>query len=348
MTLPISHLTASPLSHTNGPNWLRAGNSPEDGWALQLLYGGWTPGDALLAHLTASPLSHRNGPIWLRAGNLPEDGWALQLFHGGWTPGVTLSLFTSPQVHYPPEWPELASSREFARRWVGCATSLRGVDSRCDALLAHLSASPLSHPNGPNWLRAGNSSEDGWAVQLLHGGWTPGSDALLAHLSASPLSHPNGPNWLRAGNLPEDGWAVQPLHGGWTPVVTLFLLTSPQVHYPTRMARIGFEQGIRPKMGGLCNFSTGVDFRCDAPISHLTASPLSHTNGPNWLRAGNSPEDGWALKLLYGGWTLGDALLAHLTASPLSHRNGPIWLRAGNLPEDGWALHFSTGGGLSV
>ena len=196
---------------------------------------------------------------------------------------MTLSLFTSPQVHYPtrmaqigfeqgirpkmgglcnfstggglsllrspcsphrksiipPEWFELASSREFVQRWVGCATSPRGVDSR--------------------------------------------SVALPAHLTASPLSHPNGPNWLRAGNLPEDGWAVQPLHGGWTPVVTLFLLTSPQVHYPTRMVRIGFEQEIRPKIGGLCNFSTGVDFRCDAPISHLTASPLSHTNGSNCL-----------------------------------------------------------------
>ena len=107
----------------------------------------------------------------------------------------------------PPKWPDLASSREFARRWVGFSTFPRGVDSRCDALLVHLTASPLSYPNGPNWLRAGNSPEDGWAVQLFYGGWT------LA--------------------------------------VTLSLLTSPQVDYPTRMARIGFEQGIRPKMGDM-------------------------------------------------------------------------------------------------
>ena len=261
--------------------------------------------DALLVHLTASPLSHPNGPNWLRAGNSPEDGWAVQLFYGGWTLTRCSSRERSPCSPHrksiiPPEWPELASSREFDRRWVGCATS--------------------------PW------------------GWTPAVTLFLAHLTASPLSHPNGPNWLRAGNSPEDGWAVQGLHGGWTPVVTLFLLTSPQVHYPTRMVRIGFEQEIRPKIGGLCNFSTGVDFRCDAPISHLSASPLSHPNGPNWLRAGNSPEDGWALQLLYGGWTPGDALLAHLTASPLSHSNGPNWLRAGNSPEDGWAVQLFHGG----
>ena len=187
---------------------------------------------------------------------------------------------------------------------MGCAIFPRGVDSLCDALFAYLTASQLSHPNGPKWLRAGKSPEDGLSVQLPYGGWTstvtlslltslqvhyptrkarigikPGlsrefaqrwvgcaifprgvdslCDALFAYLTASQLSHPNGPKWLRAGKSPEDGLSVQLPYGGWTSTVTLSLLTSLQVHYPTRKARIGIKPGIRPKMGGLCNFSTG-------------------------------------------------------------------------------------------
>ena len=131
----------------------RAGNSPEDGWAVQFLYGGWTPAATL--SLLTSPQVHyptRMARIGLEPKIRPKMGGLCNFFTGG-----GLLLRRSPCSHHrksiiPPEWPELASSRKFARRWVGCAICLRGVDSRCDALLVHITASPLSHPNGPNWL----------------------------------------------------------------------------------------------------------------------------------------------------------------------------------------------------
>ena len=214
-------------------------------------------------------------------------GGLCNLFTGGGLP-----LRCSPCSHHrkpiiPPEWPELALSREFARRWVGCAIPLRGVDSRCDALPCPHQRKPIIPPEWPELVSSREFVRRwvGCAISLR--GVDSCCDALLAHITTSPLYHPNGPNWLGAKNSPEDGWAVQFLYGGWIPAATLSLLTSPQVHYPirmaewlelavqwavqlyggwtpaamlslftspqahypTRMARIGFEPEIRPKMG---------------------------------------------------------------------------------------------------
>ena len=192
---PCSHHRKSiiPSEWPNGLNWLRAGNWPEDGWAVQLVYGGWTP--AAMLSLFTSPQAHyptRMARIGFEPGIRPKMGRLCNSFTGGGLPLRCSPLPTSAQAHYstrmarigfepgirtkmgrlcnfftggglllrrspcshhhksiiPPEWPELAWSQKFARRWVGCAISLRGVDSCCDALLAHITASPLSHPNG--------------------------------------------------------------------------------------------------------------------------------------------------------------------------------------------------------
>ena len=182
-------------------------------------------------------------------------------------------------------------------------------------------------------------------------------DALFAYLTASQLSHPNGPKWLRAGKSPEDGLSVQLPYGGWTSTVTLSLLTSLQVHYPTRKARIGIKPGIRPKMGGLCNFPRGVDSLCDALFAYLTASQLSHPNGPKWLRAGKSPEDGLSVQLPYGGWTSTVTLslltvltvtLSLLTSLQVPTRKARIGIKPGIRPKMGGLCNFPMGGGLPL
>ena len=211
-------------------------------------------------------------------------GGLCNLFTGGGLP-----LRCSPCSHHrkpiiPPEWPELALSREFARRWVGCAIPLRGVDSRCDALPCPHQRKPIIPPEWPELVSSREFVRRwvGCAISLR--GVDSCCDALLAHITTSPLSHPNGPNWLGAKNSPEDGWAVQFLYGGWTPAATLSLLTSPQVHYPTRMAlELASSRKLARRWVGCATCLRGVDSRCDALLVHITASPLSHPNGPNWL-----------------------------------------------------------------
>ena len=89
----------------------------------------------------------------------------------------------------------------------------------------------------------------------------------------------------------------------------LSLLTSPQVNYPTRMARSGFEQGSRPKM----------------------------------------PEDGLSVQLPYGGWTstVTLSLLTSLQVH-YPTRKARIGIKPGIRPKMGGLCNFSTGGGLSL
>ena len=126
----------------------------------------------------------------------------------------------------PPEWPKLASSREFARRWVGCATSPRGVDSRCDPVVTLFLLTSPQVHYPTRMVRIGFEQE----IRPKIGG-------LCNFFSLLTSAHPHP--MARIG------------FEGWTFGVTPPFLTSPQVHYPTRMVRIVFKHGIRPKMGGL-------------------------------------------------------------------------------------------------
>ena len=158
--------------------------------------------------------STRMARIGFEPGIRTKMGRLCNFFTGG-----GLLLRRSPCSHHhnsiiPPEWPELAWSRKFPRRWVGCAIPLRGVDSRCDALLCPHQRKPIFPPEWPELVSSREFVRRwvGCAISLR--GVDSCCGALLAHITTIPLSHPNGPNWLGAGNSPEDGSAVQFLYGG--------------------------------------------------------------------------------------------------------------------------------------
>ena len=179
--------------------------------------------------------------------------------------GGGLSLLRSPCSPHrksiiPPEWFELASSREFVQRWVGCATSPRGVDSRSVALPAHLTASPLSHPNGPNWLRAGNLPEDGWAVQPLHGGWTP-----VVTLSCSPqrksIIPPEWPELASSREFVRRWVGCATSLRGWTFGVTLSFSPHRKSIIPHEWPELASSREFARRWVGCATSLRGVDSR---------------------------------------------------------------------------------------
>ena len=126
---------------------------------------------------------------------------------------------------------------------------------------------------------------------------------------------------------------MQFLYGGWTPAATLSLLASPQVHYPTRMARIGLEPEIWLKIGRLCNFFTGggLPLRC----SPLPTSAQAHYS-TRMARIGFEPGIRTKMGRLCNFFTGGGLLLRR---SPCSHHHKsiipPEW------PELAWSRKFA-------
>ena len=96
------------------------------------------------------------------------------------------------------EWPELASSTVFVLK-VGALCDFRtGSEWWTSACPAHLTGTPSSRRNGPNWLPAPNSSCRLDACATAAPEVTVGLPPFAAHIIATPLSRGNGPNWLPA------------------------------------------------------------------------------------------------------------------------------------------------------
>ena len=156
----FAHLIASPLSHPNGTNWPRAGNLPEDGWAFQLPHGGWTPG-VTLSFLTSSQVHYltRMARFGFKQGICPKMGGLCNFPTGSGLPVGRSPCSPHRKSIILPEWPDLASSREFARRWGTCSwENLRALFfvQRLDGSL-----NSAIHITYRRWLRSLSMRESG-------------------------------------------------------------------------------------------------------------------------------------------------------------------------------------------